>query len=104
MTARRHPGPQPGKAATLFVDGRVRRVIDDDPENPLATAPLWALGPELVSLLDDLPGPPFELAVAYERAVEADLPILGLEIGSTRDLTHPLDLVEHNFPYLKAMT
>jgi hypothetical protein len=28
--------------------------------------------------------------------------VVALEIGTTRDLTDPLDLVEENFPYLRA--
>ena len=55
-------------------------------------------------LLDELPGPPYELAVALQRGVDAGHRVLGLEIGRTRDLTNPVDLVEHNFPYLGALT
>jgi hypothetical protein len=47
-----------------------------------------------------LPGPPYELASAAQRAVDAGVEIAGIEIGSTRDLTHPIDLVQENFPYL----
>jgi hypothetical protein len=61
---------------------------------------LWAFGPKLVPLLDGLSGPPFELAHAVERAVEEGLGIAGIEIGKTRDLTHPVDLMQENFPYL----
>jgi hypothetical protein len=75
-------------------------VIDDDPANPLGGAPLWGLGPELVPLLDGLSGPPYELADAVERAVREGLEIAAVEIGKTRDLTHPVDLVAENFPYL----
>jgi hypothetical protein len=82
------------------VDGRVTRVIDDDPANPLGAAPLWALGPALEPLLEGLPGPPFELADAFQRAVEAGLELAAIEIGKTRDLTYPVDLVQENFPYL----
>ena len=75
-------------------------MIDDDPANPLGGAPLWALGPQLVPLLDGLSGPPFELADAVERGVREGLAIAGIEIGKTRDLTHPVDLMQENFPYL----
>ena len=71
-----------------------------DPGNPLSAAPLWAFGPELVPLLTGLPGPPFELSQLYERSVASGLEIGGFEIGKTRDLTRPEDLIRENFPYL----
>ena len=48
--------------------------------------------------LSGLPGPPYELADAVRRrstGVE-----FRVEIGKTRDLTDPVDLVRENFPYL----
>jgi hypothetical protein len=84
----------------LIVDGLVRKVVDPDPANELGSAPLWILGPELIPYLDGLSGPPYELADVYKRALESNLPILGIEIGKTRDLTRPVDLVKENFPYL----
>ena len=65
-------------------------------------APLWLLGVELVPLLEGLSGPPFELADALQRAVDAGLDVEGIEIGATRDLTYPVDLVRENFPYLES--
>jgi NDP-sugar pyrophosphorylase family protein len=59
-----------------------------------ATVPLWGLT-EAVRL-SDLSGPPYELQDAV-----AGLEIVELEIGKTRDLTDPLDLVRENFPYLR---
>ena len=101
MSGRRDPPAElPHRAALKIVDGLVVKPIDDDPTNPLGSAPLWALGPELRPFLDDLTGPPFELGVAFEKAIAAGLPIAGLEIGRTRDLTYPIDLVRENFPYL----
>lgn len=67
-------------------------------------APLWALAPQVIPYLDGLPGPPFELLAAVERAAEAGLEIARIQIGSTRHLTHPADLVRHNFPYLETQT
>ena len=103
IAARSRPGPGPGKPAIRFEEGRVTRVIDEDPANRLASAPLWALGPELVPWLEDLPGPPFELATAFQRAIDSGLAVAGVIIGPTRDLTAPLDLVRQNFPYLRAL-
>jgi hypothetical protein len=75
-------------------------VLDRDPATETSGAPLWAFGPALVPLLEGLGGPPYEIAHVYEKAIAAGLPIAGVEIGKTRDLTHPADLVRANFPYL----
>ena len=105
IAVRRDPPPGPGKAAVrISGGGLVERVVDDDPANPLGSAPLWALGPELVPFLAGLPGPPYEFAVAFQRAIDAGFRIAAIEIGSTRDLTRPVDLVERNFPYLGGLT
>ncbi len=96
VAVRRGPGSQPVRVS----DGLVRKLLDDDASNPLSAAPLWAFGPELVPLLDGLSGPPYEIAAAVERAIAAGLAIAGIEIGPTRDLTDPVDLVVGNFPYL----
>ena len=58
------------------------------------------LGAAVVPLLDDLPGPPFELADAFGRALSEGLEVRGVVVPGTRDLTHPVDLIRHNFPYL----
>ena len=101
LAVRREPAPDPPhRPAVRVVDGLVAKVTDDDPANPLAAAPLWGFGAELVPLLEGLSGPPFELADAVERAVGRGLEIAGIEIGKTRDLTHPVDLMQENFPYL----
>jgi UDP-N-acetylglucosamine diphosphorylase / glucose-1-phosphate thymidylyltransferase / UDP-N-acetylgalactosamine diphosphorylase / glucosamine-1-phosphate N-acetyltransferase / galactosamine-1-phosphate N-acetyltransferase len=103
IAARRDPPPSPPHRFALRIrDGLVERVLDEDPANPLAAAPLWALGRRVIPLLDDLPGPPYELARAYQHAVDAGLRIAGVEIGKTRDLTRAIDLVEENFPYLAS--
>jgi UDP-N-acetylglucosamine diphosphorylase / glucose-1-phosphate thymidylyltransferase / UDP-N-acetylgalactosamine diphosphorylase / glucosamine-1-phosphate N-acetyltransferase / galactosamine-1-phosphate N-acetyltransferase len=101
IAGRRDPPPVPAHRDGLrVVDGLVEKVVDDDPANELGSAPLWAVGPELVALFDGLPGPPFELADVFKRALEAKLAIAGIEIGRTRDLTFPVDLVLKNFDYL----
>jgi CTP:molybdopterin cytidylyltransferase MocA len=101
MSGRRDPPPDPQhRAALKIVDGLVVEPVDDDPGNPVGSAPLWALGPELVPFLDALTGPPYELGVAFRHAIAAGLAIAGVDIGKTRDLTYPVDLVRENFPYL----
>ena len=103
MTARRDPPPDPPHRFALGIEGGlVVRPLDDDPENPLSSAPAWVLGPGLVPFLEGLGGPPFELAEAFARAIAAGLQVAGIEIGKTRDLTGPVDLIVENFPYLAS--
>jgi glucose-1-phosphate thymidylyltransferase len=104
IAARRDLPPEPPHRYALRVeDGRVTRVLDDDPANPLASAPLWRLGEDFdPSVLDALGGPPYELSEAFQRLVDEGKTVHGVEIGRTRDLTSPLDCLEENFPYLKA--
>ncbi|MDQ2981582.1 MAG: NTP transferase domain-containing protein [Actinomycetota bacterium] len=77
-------------------EGLVKRVVDTAGER--TPAPLWGLTEEID--LEDLPGPAFELSVAFQRAIDAGKPIAGIEVGRTRHLTNPVDLVRENFPYL----
>jgi len=97
IAVRREPA---GRQPVRVRDGFVEKLRDDDASNPLSAAPLWAFGPELLPLLHGLSGPPYEIADAVERALAAGLAIAGVEIGPTRDLTDPVDLVVENFPYL----
>jgi NDP-sugar pyrophosphorylase family protein len=101
MSGRRDPpASAPQRAAIAIVDGLVVKPIDDDPANPVGSAPLWGLGPELVPYLEGLGGPPYELGDAFVNAIAAGEAIAGVEIGKTRDLTHPVDLMRENFAYL----
>jgi UDP-N-acetylglucosamine diphosphorylase / glucose-1-phosphate thymidylyltransferase / UDP-N-acetylgalactosamine diphosphorylase / glucosamine-1-phosphate N-acetyltransferase / galactosamine-1-phosphate N-acetyltransferase len=102
LAVRRDPPPDARHRRPVRIEeGLVRRVLDDDPATPVSAAPLWAWGEELLPFLEDLPGPPIELAAAAQRAVDAGLRLAAVEIGRTRDLTHPADLVVENFPYLR---
>jgi NDP-sugar pyrophosphorylase family protein len=105
IAGRRNPPPSPPHRYALRIeDGRITRVLDDDPANTLAAAPLWRLGEDFEpTLLDRLGGPPYELAEAFQSMIDAGQTVYGVEIGPTRDLTDPLDLVEQNFPYLRAL-
>jgi NDP-sugar pyrophosphorylase family protein len=92
-------------ADTLFTPGDVARFADAflSSGSPSALAfapdgspaPLWGLTDEV--RLEDLAGPPFELLEAVQRAGE----VARVEIGQTRAVTNPLDLVRENFPYLR---
>jgi UDP-N-acetylglucosamine diphosphorylase / glucose-1-phosphate thymidylyltransferase / UDP-N-acetylgalactosamine diphosphorylase / glucosamine-1-phosphate N-acetyltransferase / galactosamine-1-phosphate N-acetyltransferase len=88
----------PDKSRIAFASGRVTRVVVDDSALEYSSAPLWLLTDEIE--LDGLPGPPFELAAAFQRAIDAGTGVTAVEVGSTRDLTNPIDLVRENFPYL----
>jgi hypothetical protein len=46
--------------------------------------------------------PPHELVKAFQSAIDAGEPVISVEIGKTRDLTYPLDLVKENFSYLQG--
>ena len=86
------------KARIAIEGGIVRRVVAPDQSLPYSSAPLWLLT-EAIGL-EKLPGPPFELAAAFQRAIDAGTRVAAVEIGPTRDLTDPVDLVRENFPYL----
>jgi UDP-N-acetylglucosamine diphosphorylase / glucose-1-phosphate thymidylyltransferase / UDP-N-acetylgalactosamine diphosphorylase / glucosamine-1-phosphate N-acetyltransferase / galactosamine-1-phosphate N-acetyltransferase len=87
------------KTPVAVSDGRVA-AIGRSNGGELTAAPLWFLDRALTEQLEEVPGPPFELASAFEAALEAGDQILAIELGPTRDLTHPADVVVHNFPYL----
>lgn len=105
IAGRREPPPSPPHRYALRIeDGRITKVLDDDPANTLAAAPLWRLaGGFDPALLEELGGPPYELAEAFQSMIDAGETVYGVEIGPTRDLTDSLDLVEENFPYLRAL-
>jgi dTDP-glucose pyrophosphorylase len=104
------PAASLGQRSSARVEGGfVREVIEKPPPGfadasdtspALAGAPLWFLGDELAASLVDLPGPPFELATAFQRSIDSGLKILALQLEPTRDLTTPHDVIRHNFPYL----
>jgi len=86
-------------ADTVFTPGEIGRFVagwEASGADAALAPPLWGVGPELVPLFDDLPGPPFELRVLFEQAASVET----LELGPTRALTEPSDLVAENFVYL----
>lgn len=105
VAVRRDPPPDPPHRFAVRVEGGlVTEMLDRDPENPLAGAPLWAIGEALQPILEQLPGKaPYELATVLQRGIGDGLGVIGVEIGKTRDLTHPEDLVTENFAYVEAL-
>jgi NDP-sugar pyrophosphorylase family protein len=89
--------------------GRVLRVVEKpaatalDGPTVLAAAPLWLAGEELGGFVERVSGPPFELATAFQAAIDARKTVVAIELGPTRDLTRPADVLLQNFPYLWSM-
>jgi len=93
---------EPGRNGVSLADGRVERM--HAPESPFAGAPLWGVGSAVAAVVDSLPGrPPYELATAFQLAIDAGERVAAVEIGATRDLTTPTDLLRENFPYLISL-
>lgn len=91
---------QPRRGTVEVRDGLVARVLGQG----VLGLPLWGVGPSVASRIAALPGrPPFELATAFQHAIDAGEQIAGIEVGPTRGLTTPFDLLEQNFPYLGSL-
>ena len=99
VAVRREPPPGPGRAGVTVEDGLVTGIPAEGGAE-LASAALWGLGAVVADELAGLPGPPYELAQAYQRAIDRGARVIAVEVGRTRDLTHPVDLIQENFPYL----
>jgi len=81
-------------------DGLVERLLGKG----RMAAPLWAVGPAVAAYVETRSGkPPFELALAFQHAIDAGERVAGIQIGPTRDLTAPVDVLEQNFPYLRNL-
>lgn len=98
IAVRRQGGRQPVRVRA----GLVERVADRDGPGPLSGAPLWWAGAPVHERLC-LDNRPWELGNAFQAAIDAGEQIEAVEIGRTRDLTVPLDVLEENFPYLSHL-
>jgi len=101
VAVRTDPPPGPGRHAIRRSAGRVLAMRDEHPANPWSGAPLWGIGREVAKRLG-LDRPPYELEKAFQSAIDDGHTVISVEIGKTRDLTYPLDLVKENFPYLQG--
>jgi choline kinase len=91
-------------ADTVFMPGALQRFAEEFERSGAVAGmapPAWALREEAVSFLDDLPGPPHELLTAFGRMEQSGLRVQTAEIGPTRNITTPADLVRENFVYLE---
>ena len=95
-------------ADNLFADGDLARfaALAGDADGAIARhgderPPLWGVGERVARYLDPLPGkPPHELLDVFRNATDAGARVIAVDVGPTRDLTRPADLVRLNFPYL----
>jgi choline kinase len=92
----RHGGGE-GKTPVRVEGGRIVEIGGE--RGGLTAAPLWFFAESALPRLEHVPGPPYELAAAFRGEAGVGL-VIALEVGSTRDLTHPEDVVVENFPYL----
>lgn len=65
-------------------------------------APLWFVGERVHAFLDPLPGKaPYELLDVFRLARDAGVEVSAIQVGRTRDITSPVDVMRQNFPYLR---
>ncbi|MDX6424854.1 MAG: UDP-N-acetylglucosamine diphosphorylase / glucose-phosphate thymidylyltransferase [Gaiellaceae bacterium] len=96
-------------ADTLFAEGDLARFarVGAGLDGAIALhgeerPPLWLVGPRVHGFLDPLPGKaPYELQDVFRNAKDAGAEVSAIQVGRTRDLTKPADLVRENFPYLR---
>jgi NDP-sugar pyrophosphorylase family protein len=101
LAVRMEPGRESGRSGVRRDGTRIVQMRDEDPASVWTGAPLWGLAGAVAERLGQ-DRPPYELENAFQSAIDAGEPVIAVEIGKTRDLTDPLDLVEENFPYLRA--
>lgn len=103
IAVRRQAG-RPVSTRIRVADGHVVRVVDPTVEEELTAAPLLLVGRAVAEFLPTVTRrpyqAPYEVAAAFQLAIAESHRIAAIEIGPTRDLTSPIDLVEHNFDYL----
>ena len=95
-------------ADTVFAEGDLARFAREGAAFDGAIAlhgqerpPLWLVGARVHGFLDPLPGKaPYELQDVFRNATDAGAEVFAIQVGRTRNLTNPADLVRENFPYL----
>ncbi len=106
ISVRRQPG-RPRTTRIRVAGGRVVRVVDPDSPDDLTAAPLVLVGEPVHDRLREVTSPPYERPYdsgqAFQLAIDAGASVPAIEIGRTRDLTYPVDLVRENFPYLGSL-
>jgi CTP:molybdopterin cytidylyltransferase MocA len=96
-------------ADTVFLPGAIERFAHEAAGRDGAVAwsgheraPMWLLGAPVHRHLDPLPGKaPHELQDVFRLAADAGASVSAIQVGRTRGLTSPADVVRENFPYLR---
>ena len=109
LRARANPPYLSLAADTLFEPGVIERFAREAAGDDGAVgwtgdrrAPIWLLGERVHAHLDPLPGkPPHELQDVFRLAADAGARVSAIQVGPTRGLTSPADVVRENFPYLR---
>ena len=97
-------------ADNVFAEGDLARFAREGASADGAVAqhgttrpPLWLVGERVHGFLDPLPGnAPYELEDVFQNAIDAGAEVFAIQVGRTRDLTDPVDVVRQNFPYLRG--
>lgn len=93
---------RPGPGGVRVRGDRVVEVLGQVSEDGATAAPLWLVGAAVHARLDPLPGrPPYELARVVQDAIDGGAHVAAIQVGRTRGLTDPVDLVRENVPYLR---
>jgi bifunctional UDP-N-acetylglucosamine pyrophosphorylase/glucosamine-1-phosphate N-acetyltransferase len=101
LAVRIQPG-RPEHTRVEVANGRVARVNVPGAPGGWTAAPLWFLGEAVERHLRPPPDrPPHELGAVFQQAIDAGAAVSAIQVGRTRDLTTPVDLVRENFPYLR---
>lgn len=102
VAVRTDPAPAPDRSAVRRDGKRIVQLRDTgDGAGAWTPAPLWGLTRAVAERLGRDQSP-YELGNAFQAAIDDGEAVIAVEIGKTRDLTYPLDLVEENFPYLRV--
>jgi bifunctional UDP-N-acetylglucosamine pyrophosphorylase/glucosamine-1-phosphate N-acetyltransferase len=93
-------------ADTVYEDGAIERFAEHEGAavawSGESRAPLWLVDAAVHRFLDPLPGsPPYELQDVFRLATDAGAQVSAIQVGRTRGLTSPVDLVRENVPYLR---
>jgi NDP-sugar pyrophosphorylase family protein len=100
VAIRSQPG-RPDHTQVHVRDAHVVRFREATPGGDWTAAPIFALGRRVAAFLEPLPGrPPHELVDVFQPAIDAGAIVSAIEIGRTRDLTSPVDVVRENVAYL----
>jgi len=109
LRGRAHPPYLALAADTVFEPGALERFAREAARGDGAVgwsgdqrAPVWLLGPRVHAHLEPLPGkPPYELQDVFRLAADDGAVVSAIQVGATRGLTSPADVVRENFPYLR---